>query len=53
MDQMKNAFEIIDSLYSNSDIYLNRKYDKYKEFAALFSDKQSSEGKIGSDSIND
>lgn len=49
----KKAFEIIDSLYSNSDIYLNRKYDKYKEFAALFSDKQSSEGKIGSDSTND
>ena len=32
----KNAFNIIDYLYSNSTIYLQRKYERYKEFCRLY-----------------
>ena len=32
----KNAFNIIKYLYSNSTIYLQRKYEKYKEFCRLY-----------------
>ena len=32
----QNAFNVIDYLYSNSTIYLQRKYERYKEFCRLY-----------------
>ena len=35
----KNAYNILNKIYENSDIFLIRKFNKYKEFAPLFSNK--------------
>lgn len=34
-----NAFKVIDNLYKNSNIYLDRKFNTYNKFATLFRDK--------------
>jgi hypothetical protein len=34
----KQAFSFLDFIYNNSTIYLQRKYDKFKEIAPLYSD---------------
>lgn len=35
----KNAFKVIDDLYKDSNIYLDRKFNLYNKFAPLFRDK--------------
>lgn len=35
----KNAFKVINDLYENSNIYLDRKFNLYNKFAPLFRDK--------------
>ena len=37
--EIEKAFNIIEQLYKNSTISLDRKFNRYKEFAALFRDK--------------
>ena len=36
---IQNAYDILTILYEDSDIYLDRKYKKYMEFAPLFRNK--------------
>ena len=37
--EIEKAFNIIEQLYKNSTISLDRKFNRYKEFAVLFRDK--------------